>query len=188
MPRSEDEHRGQRRREGFPQHRRLERRGLELPEELKAALRDPEYACLMDATNLGTAFIIKAPGREIESVRGTVPILLRHEVFDHPSAPVVRGVLHIYDEPERPLALETFTNVADPLQRVDLARLATQDLAYLFFYDERLLPRLTKAVPLAEPQLINQVLAVADLLLLQIPRDRFDFNRAKAEVQRRNPL
>jgi len=39
----------------------------------------------------------------------------------------------IYDQPQRPLALETFVNVDDPQQRADYAALAAQDNVYLLF-------------------------------------------------------
>src|SRR5687767_5470891 len=84
-----------------------------LPAELAEFLRDTEIACLMQETDQGTAFVIKLPARDIDSARGTVPIHLRHELHIHPAAPVIRTILVIYDQPEVPLALETFTNIED---------------------------------------------------------------------------
>src|SRR3712207_5429190 len=81
-----------------------------LPPELATFLADKPYAALLQPTDRGTVLLVKAPGREIESVRGRVPIEVRHELYQHPAAPVVRVVTRIYDQPDRPLALETFVN------------------------------------------------------------------------------
>src|SRR5262245_41993527 len=110
----------------------------ELPPELAAFLQDQRYACLTHATNQGTVLVLKTPRSEIESVRGTVPIQVRHELHRHPSAPVIRMVVTIYDQPTRPLAFDTFINVADPEQRDDFAALASQTELHLLFYDEQL--------------------------------------------------
>src|SRR5437762_11419875 len=90
------------------------RQSLELPSELVEAIKDRPYACVTAPTDRGTVFVIKAPSRDIDSLRGPVPIFLRHELYEHPAAPVIRMLLKIYDQPERPLALETYINVADP--------------------------------------------------------------------------
>src|SRR5688572_21183599 len=97
-----------------------------LPPELAAFLGQHHYAALLHATDLGTALIVKAPGAEIASVRGQVPIGFNHELYDHPASPVIRMVTRIYDQPDRPLALETYVNVGDPDQRADYEALARQ--------------------------------------------------------------
>jgi hypothetical protein len=94
-----------------------------LPPELAAFLRDQDIVCLMQGTDQGTVFVIKLSTPDIESARGRVPIHLRHELYAHPNAPVIRTTLCIYDQPEAPLALETFTNIADENQRNDFAAL-----------------------------------------------------------------
>src|SRR5579885_1660372 len=89
-----------------------------LPPDLAAFLREQQdYACLMHATSEGTAYVIKAPSADLATLRGTIPIGLRHELFDHPAAPVIRTLLTIHDRPDQPLRLETFCNVAAPDQR-----------------------------------------------------------------------
>ncbi len=66
--------------------------------------------------------MIKALAHEIASARGCVPAQLRHELSQHPAAPVIRTIITLYDhQPTAPLALETFTNVVDPRQRADFA-------------------------------------------------------------------
>src|SRR5204862_2246429 len=81
----------------------------ELPPELAEFLKDQPIAALLHGTeNLGTVLAVKAPRQEIRSVQGRVPIELRHELYQHPAAPVVRMVTRIYDRPDSSLALETF--------------------------------------------------------------------------------
>ena len=155
-----------------------------LPPDMAEFLRTQDVACLFWGTDQGTALVAKLPGREIPSVRGRVPIRLRHELYQHPAAPVVRSVLTIYDQPNSPLALETFVNVAELDQRADFARLAEQERLLLLFYDERLAHRLTKVVPHRDAEGIRTIVANADALRARIPDAAYDFMRAKAEVLR----
>src|SRR4051812_47598590 len=149
-----------------------------LPPELAEFLKDQQYAALLHATDQGTVMVVKAPRREIRSVQGRVPIELRHELYQHPDAPVVRMVTRIYDRPDSALALETFINVEDADQRADYAALAKQDHLLMLFYDERLRHQLTKRVGTPNPEAVSEVLANADRLLTAIPPDRRDFDRA----------
>jgi hypothetical protein len=154
----------------------------QLPPELAAFLRQQQYAALLHATDLGTALIVKAPSAEIASVRGRVPIGFNHELYAHPASPVIRLLTRIYDQPNRPLALETFINVGDPDQRSDYAALTRQDELHLLFYDEQLRHALTKTTAGTDPVAIARVLTAADQLLSAIPEDRRDFDAAKADV------
>jgi hypothetical protein len=136
----------------------------------------------MQATTEGTVFVIKLPAHEIASVAGRVPVHLRHELYSHPAAPVIRTVLTIYDQPARPLALEMFTNVEQADQREDFARLAEQYQLPLLFYDELLTHRLSKVVPYHDGGKVVAILRRANGLLATIPPDRFSFERAKSAV------
>lgn len=159
-----------------------------LPPELVAALEGVDYACVTVGTTAGTALLLKAPRHEIESARGAVPIRLGHEFYAHPAAPVIRMALHIFDQPEAPLALETFINVADPDQRADYAALADQDEILLLFLDENLAERLTKRISHPGRDVVPQIVTAADQLLGQIPPDQFDFERAKQAVMEATKL
>ena len=145
-------------------------------------------ALLHGTENQGTVMIVKAPRSEIRSVRGRVPIELRHELYQHPAAPVVRMLTRIYDRPDSSLALETFVNVEDVDQRADYAALAEQDHLLMLFYDERLRHQLTKQVGAPDPETVTEVLTTAERLLAAIPTNRRDFNRAKADVMARTGL
>jgi len=159
-----------------------------LPPELAAFLRDQEIACLMQGTDHGTVFVIKLPTPDIESARGRVPIHLRHELYVHRNAPVIRTVLCIYDQPDAPLTLETFTNIADEQQRSDFAALADQDTLLLLFYNERLDHVLTKGIPQSDPEQTTFILSRAAQVLAEIPKEDFDFERAKQVVMQATNL
>jgi len=168
---------------------RQEREPSRLPKELADFLKNqPPYACVTERTNLGTVLVIKAPNRDIQSARSRVPIHVEHQLFDHPSAPVIRMTITIYDQPKQPLAMETFINVEDERQRADYAALAKQRTLHMLFYDETLNYRLTKGVGNGARNKIVHILTQAHQLLSDIPKSRFDFDRAKAEVMRRTRL
>ena len=117
-----------------------------------------------------------------------MPIHLRHELYAHPAAPVVRVLTRIYDQPASPLALETCLNIEDPDQRADYAALVQQDHLLMLFYDEGSQHTLTKRVGGVDPEAVTEVLTHADQLLAAIPREQRDFDRAKADVMARTTL
>jgi hypothetical protein len=176
--------------EGEPRRRHPSEPVVPIPltPDLAAFLATQDVACLMQETTDGTAHVIKLPASEIESLRGRVPIQVRHEVYAHPQAPVIRSVITIYDQPDRPLALETMTNIAEQDQRDDFARLATQRELLLLFYDEQLQHRLSKRLGNVEPEVIEEILSGAESIRSTIPLERYDFMAAKAAVMRRTTL
>lgn len=126
--------------------------------------------------------MVKAPEREIDSLRGSSPVQFRHELYTHPAAPVIRLVLTFFDQPASRFALETFINVEDPQQHADYAQLARQREVFLLFYDEALRHRLSKQVPAPAPANVLRTLQEAERRFLAIPRHQFDFDQAKAAV------
>jgi hypothetical protein len=146
----------------------------QLPPELAAFLQRQHYACLLHPTDQGAVYVVKAPGADIESLRGRVPVQVHHELYEHPASPVIRTLFRWYDRPASPLAMESYTNVGDPQQRTD--------------YLEQLAYRLSKLVHHPDRRLIPQIVAIADRLLLAIPSDRRDFDQAKAAVIQRTSL
>lgn len=153
-----------------------------LPPELTEAIKDDTYACVTIATDQGTAMLIKAPTHEINQLRGTLPIQLRHELFEHPASPVIRMTATIYDDPQRPFLAETFINIEDPDQRAGYATLAQQGELRLLFYDGELHFQLAKVVPNGTRERVPFVLAAASALLAQIPPEQVDFDRARRAV------
>lgn len=162
---------------------------IALPPELADFLgRAGDFACLTSATDRGTAFVVKAPAFELATLRGTFPIGLQHQLFEHPAAPVIRTVLSLYDRPLHPLKVESFINIEDTEQRADFAALATQEQLLVLFYDQDVQHRLTKVVPYPERSEIPLILARADELRAAIPPWRFDYDKAKADVLRQTRL
>lgn len=166
--------------------------GSDLPPDLVAFLDSQRLACLLIGTERGSGFVIKAPGEEIEGLRGPMPILFRQELYRHPSSPVIRLLLRLYDRPHTnppsSLAFESFVNVDDDGQRSDYGALVHQDLVDLHFYDEALEHRLTKQIPNRLRADIPLVLANALRLRARIADDRLDFDRAKVDVIARTSL
>jgi hypothetical protein len=154
----------------------------QLPPELAGFLRQHRYAALLHPTDLGTALIVKAPGHDIASVRGYVPIRLSHELYAHPDSPVIRMVARIYDRPEHPLAFENFVNVGDPDQRDDYEALSRQDELVMLFYDQAVNHALSKRVRLTDRLRLLEVLSTADRLLAAIPVEQRNFDAAKTDV------
>jgi hypothetical protein len=159
-----------------------------LPADLAAFLRTTDVACLMQESNHGTVFVVKLPASEIQNLSGRVSMRVRHELYQHPAAPVIRTVFRIYDQPDNPLGLETFTNVEQADQRDDFARLASQKNIYLLFYDEQLRHRLTKGLENVEASVIEEIVTKADALRAQVPAELYDFDSAKAEIVARTSL
>ena len=159
-----------------------------LPPDLAEFLREQTFASMLWPTDQGTVFVIKAPGADIETTRGRVQIGVRHELYECPTAPVIRVAVTIYDRPDSQLAVETFINVEDPEQRADYSALAEQSVLHLFFYDEQLAHRLTKGVQNADRRLIREVLRRATSLYESLPQDKFDFDLAKALVMARTAM
>ncbi len=111
---------------------------FQLPADLAEFLQGEEYACVTAASNQGTVHVIKAHRAGIAGMGDRVPLRVSHAVYEHHLAPVIRTVVKLYDQPERPLALETFINVAEADQRTDFAALGDQAALHLLFYDEDL--------------------------------------------------
>ncbi len=131
---------------------------------------------------------IKVPKSDIDSAHGNVPIRVRHELLTHPAAPVIRMVVTIYDRARHPLALETFINVEDTDQREYYQALADQDTLLMLFYDETVTYRLTKGVENPFKDQIKQIVSKADELFAAIPKETFDFDKAKADVIERRSM
>jgi|SRR5579871_167671 len=163
-------------------------RRAELPPDLAAFLATCDLACLTHPTDRGTALVVKAPTTEISSVMGPVPIRVRHELYEAPTAPVIRVITTVYDRTDQPLALETFLNVQDPDQRADYEALAQQDELFLLFYDEHLHHRLTKRVAGVDHAHVAAVLARALAYAQLLPEGQYSFEIAKALVMEQTGL
>jgi hypothetical protein len=158
---------------------------VELPPDLAEFLKDQETACLPLATDLGTALVLKLASGDIESVRGTIPIVVRHELYPHPAAPVLRLSFTFLDDPEQPLTIGSYVNIDEPEQLGTALALLDQEAIPMFFYDEALAHTLTKVMPYSGQEDLAYLLEMAQGLWLQIPRDEYDFDAAKAALEAR---
>jgi hypothetical protein len=172
----------------MPERKSKPQRSPKLPPELADFLRDQTYACLLQASHRGPVLVLKAPAAELATLQGTVPVRLLHELYSKPTAPVIRTVLSWYDRVDSRLTLETFTNVADPQQAEDFLRFAKQATHTVLAYDELLQERARKRVTNHQQRPMLQLLVLADKLRRNIPEDEYDFDLAKAAVQRSTSL
>src|SRR5262249_12320898 len=140
------------------------------------------------ATDIGTILVVKLSQDDIRGIPSPVPIHVRHELYEHPLAPVIRSVVTIVDRPANPLLLETFTNVGEADQEEQFAALATQDRFYAFFYDEPLRHRRSISIGVMDAEGISKMLWSAQQHLRAVPSAQFDFDRAKEEVIRATAL
>jgi len=161
---------------------------FQLPADLAEFLQGEQYACVTAANDQGTVHVIKAHRADIAGMGDRVPLRVSHAVYEHPLAPVIRTVVTLYDQPERPLALETFINVAEADQRTDFATLGDQAALHLLFYNEDLAYQ--KGITLLNNQraAIPAILRRADTVRAGILAGRYDFDAAKAAMMARTTL
>ena len=158
---------------------------FELPETLRDFLRQAgDYVLVTNASDQGTIYVVKAPEKDISSIRGNVPMQVTHEQYKVPQAPVIRSVVRIYDDPSRPLVLETFTNIRDEEQRQNFDALSGQQRYIFTFYNEQLTHRLTKSLDNTHQEQTASLFRQALLASSRIPDRRYDFDQAKAVVMR----
>lgn len=159
-----------------------------LSPDLAEFLRGRSRVALLHSTDQGSVFITKVLTSDVATLRGNLPISVRQELFEHPSAPVIRMVVRFYDRPKNPLALETFVNVQDPEQRTDFEVLSDQEDLLFLIYDDDVHHRLTKRVRNDLRQAVPTILSRADRFLAAISPERVDFDQAKADVMGQTSL
>jgi hypothetical protein len=159
-----------------------------LTPSLAAFLPLQALVCLPQLTDRGTVLIVKAPRREIASVQGTIPIEMRHELHDCPTAPVIRMLTTLYDRPQSPLRFESFINVVGDEQRATYAALVGQDEIAMLFYDQELRHALSKVVANSGREAIRRILHEAESLSGMIAPQKYDFWSARELVLARTQL
>jgi hypothetical protein len=158
----------------------------ELPGEIRGVFERTGYGCLAAEANVGVVHACHAADGDIEGFADK-PVQYRWQLIEMPTAPLIRLELVILDRPGNPYRFESFLNVAQEDQARVLVQLANQDRLYLAFYGDDLNHRFTKILEHDEQQwqqldeLVEGAIAYWD----QIPPERRDFDRAKAEFMRR---
>jgi hypothetical protein len=161
---------------------------FELPPALAEFLAGEQYAMVTARSDRGAVYVVKVPDADIRSMAGPVPIEVMHELYQHPLAPVVRTVVRVFDQPQSPLALESFFNLADESQWAEYASLSEQQHLTFLFYDQSLQHQLTKQVRNSAGDHMRNILNWADRVKAAIPDSQYDFDGAKADVMQRFSL
>ena len=93
----------------------------------------------------------------------------------------------VVDRPEDPFKFESFLNVAAEDQADVLANLANQEQLYMAFYGDDLEYRYTMTIEHSEQQWqqLDELAEKAITYWKELPADRRNFDRAKAEFIRR---
>lgn len=161
-----------------------------LPDEMQAVFEKMGYGCFAaERADNTVAFITHASDRDIRQFRGA-PVLYEWQYIAMPTAPLIRHLSVILDNPASPYRLEHFLNVGDPDQARGLSRLVSQPELSFDFYGEEFEYAYSTVVP--HPAEIREGLAARVRKAIEyygeIPAARRDFDRAKAEFQRAFPL
>jgi hypothetical protein len=159
-----------------------------LPPELCEFLALRDRACLTIPTDDGTVIVAKTPTADIDSCRGRVKILVSQELFNTSHGPVLRLLLTIHDQPERPLCLEAFCNIADPSQFAEYQDLLSRPVLRVLFYDEQVVHRLSKLIPQPLDNTTKSLLPTALKLLKRTAPDMLDYDKAKQIIQDEVPF
>lgn len=157
----------------------------ELPPELHEVFEQTGYGCLAVEANIGVVHVCHAADRDIEGFTDK-PVWSQWQLIEMPTAPLIRLEFVILDRPTNPYKFESFLNVAVEDQAQVLSHLANQDQLYLAFYDDGLNYRYSKVVPHDEQQWqqLDEIVTRAVDYWNDLPTERRDFDRAKAEFMR----
>ena len=98
----------------------------ELPLPLRELFTSQGYGCLAVETDNGIVHICHAADQDIAVFRGA-PVNYQWQLILMPSAPLIRLLFTIMDNPRNPYQFESFLNVADEEQAQVLADLVKQD-------------------------------------------------------------
>lgn len=151
----------------------------------RIVMTDRLLAGLALTTDHGIAVVAAVPSCLIEGFSATGPAFLRHELYSHPAAPVIRLVATVYDRREQPLRIQAFINITDDQERLGYDGLCNQERTALLCYDEFLARRLTRTIVSFNCRATRKVLRLACELLTKISSESIDFGAAEAAVMAR---
>jgi hypothetical protein len=161
----------------------------ELPPELAERLRaEGPYAAMLWGTDHGSAYVLKLPGHDLDRLPKRVPVQVQHELWNPPTAPVIRTVLQIHDQPQSSIVLEVFTNPAEQDQRAEFVGLSTHMQTLLMLYDEQAQHRRTIVIAPTEPATVALILTQAEAALGGRTPTHDEFMTAKQAVTERTSL
>ena len=157
-------------------------------DSLKPVLRHAGYGAPHLADEQGIVHVfVKLPHCAVKLIGGPLPV--RHFLFMEtlPAAPVIGWFFEIVDDARDPLRVCTYLDVLDPAQAKNLLRLVHQAEVLLHWVDgESLAVLVTQRIP--PPREAMRILEEALDWAQRIPRERYNFDRAKAEFQAEHSL
>lgn len=152
----------------------------QLPPEIREVFEKQGYGCLAAETNMGVVHICHAADEDIEHFKNK-PVWYQWQLFNMPTAPLLRLEVAVMDDPTNPYRFESFLNVADEDQARVLSTLASQESLHFAFYGNELNYEFTRTVPHDEQQWqqLDELVERALEDLESIPVEEQDFDRAK---------
>ena len=166
----------------------MPRAPITLPPLLRQFLVARPFAMIPSLTSDGMVLVIKAADADVESCRGSMPVMVRYELHQTRHGPLIRLLLVVQDQPESHLTFETFCNVQDASQLDEWRDLLSRSYLRVLFYDSQLTHRFSKRVTQPVDQAARSLLSQARRLVALVdPRD-LDFDKAKEQVMAENPL
>ena len=130
-----------------------------------------------------SVFVVMIPqrARSLEA-ESEIPISVRHRLFLHPLAPVIRSRIKVFKH--EPVVLDVYTNIADPNERKRVKHLAAQSTLSFDMYARELRHGLRLHRRNLNVDGLITIVKNAESWGKDIPPIRYDFDRAKADVER----
>lgn len=152
-----------------------------LPLAIREVFEHTGYGCLAAQSEEGVVHVCHTADKNITTFVDK-PIKARWGLIEMPTAPLIRLELLVYDDWRAPYCFESFLNVGLPDHLAVLNELAGQENLYLAFYGDDLTYRYTSVVAHGEQQwqLLDDIIASAELYWQRLPEWRRDFPQAKA--------
>lgn len=153
----------------------------ELPKEIREVFENTGYGCLAAETDIGVVHLCHAADNDIERFAAK-PMLYQWQLIEMPTAPLLRFVVAILDQPQNPYRFESFLNIADETQSNILVQLARQDKLHLAFYGDDLSHHFTTTLEPSPQQWrqLDELVWRASQHWHGIPPEQRDFDQAKA--------
>jgi hypothetical protein len=160
-----------------------------LPPVLQEVFDKTGHGCFAAEQDDKVAFVTHAPAQDIDSFKDA-PGVYHWELIEMPTFPLIRFRVMIRDDPRSPYVLELFLNVADHDQARYLSTLVQQEELIFDFFGEDYEYAYSRRLP--HPKEMRRILHAFVVRAIEdwgnIPEEHRDFDRAKAEFQKRMPV
>jgi hypothetical protein len=162
---------------------------FELPPEMREVFERTGFGCIPSETNIGVVHVCHASDQDIEGFANQ-PTAYQWQLGLMPTAPLLRLEITIFDHPQNPYRFESFLNIGQEDDTRLVEQLLSQEKLYFAFHGEDFTHRLTRVLDHSEIQReqLHRLVGQANDHWEETPKQRRDFDRAKADFQRRFPL